>query len=329
MHKPVNLRQAGGKKRRPKGHNGHTLRFSANPDEVIVHPLTACSHCASPILQLTQSTVQVFDLPAPSIRVTEHRVQKACCSSCISNGPPPFSDRKHLPSTAMALRPGRHTHAYQMLPEQIAALLEDLTSLRPAKEPCVVCSAACVGNWNSPNRIFERSCSKNRSFTQMRRDSGWVRSCAGYTRYPRQIHLARHSQSPRRQAIDELGQLPFYLGTVVHDCWASYFKEGLSLRPCSAMRISCENAKASPNLTSIGGRQEWASSFRNFGRFSRGIPQKGCRSPEIIDAIRASYDREYRSLGHDEWSTSKTKAPGTEAQPKKKAEAEEAHFRRL
>ncbi|QJD81870.1 DUF6444 domain-containing protein [Cohnella herbarum] len=46
LRKQNNSRQSGGKKGAPTGHDGHTLRFSTSPDEIVVHSVSTCKHCA-------------------------------------------------------------------------------------------------------------------------------------------------------------------------------------------------------------------------------------------------------------------------------------------
>lgn len=76
FRKPTNLRKPGGKKGAPKGHPGQTLHAVDCPDAVVIHPVTVCSHCwASLDDEPSQGheARQVFDLPPPRIRLTEHR----------------------------------------------------------------------------------------------------------------------------------------------------------------------------------------------------------------------------------------------------------------
>src|SRR5271154_1833809 len=68
-----------------KGHRGDTLRQVADPDRIVAHTATACSHCSA---QLDQSSVideekrQVFDLPERLLEVTEHRASIHRCPCC-------------------------------------------------------------------------------------------------------------------------------------------------------------------------------------------------------------------------------------------------------
>ncbi|SDS39599.1 hypothetical protein SAMN05444162_1385 [Paenibacillaceae bacterium GAS479] len=64
LRKPKNLRQAGVKKGTPTGHRGHTLRFSANPDKIVVS-LEACSRIRTalfnkPLVHADETGVRVI-----------------------------------------------------------------------------------------------------------------------------------------------------------------------------------------------------------------------------------------------------------------------------
>ncbi|GIO41329.1 DUF6444 domain-containing protein [Paenibacillus apis] len=85
FRKPTNLRTPGGKKGAPKGHKGHTLKFSECPDEVIEHSLSRCSVCSTSLQKedsMGYERRQVFDLPEPRMLVTEHRAEKKYCPCC-------------------------------------------------------------------------------------------------------------------------------------------------------------------------------------------------------------------------------------------------------
>ncbi len=76
--RPVGQRPCGGQ----KGHPGITLRQVEEPDEVIVHEVPrVCEVCQRKLNpKLREISRQVFDLPEPRLKVTEHRVEEAVCS---------------------------------------------------------------------------------------------------------------------------------------------------------------------------------------------------------------------------------------------------------
>ena len=70
-------KQAGGQ----AGHKGETLRQASKPDEIVSHGPQNC--CCGASLEngelLREERRQVFDIPTPSIQVTEHVVQTVRC----------------------------------------------------------------------------------------------------------------------------------------------------------------------------------------------------------------------------------------------------------
>ncbi|MEK5038334.1 DUF6444 domain-containing protein [Sporosarcina sp. FSL K6-3457] len=79
LRKPKSLRKSGGKIGAPKGHDGHTLQLTDQPDEIKWHKVEVCSHCENSLADLPAEGYirrQVFDLPIPHIVVTEHRIEK-------------------------------------------------------------------------------------------------------------------------------------------------------------------------------------------------------------------------------------------------------------
>ncbi len=65
-----------------RGHSGHTLRQSAQPDVVIEHTGAAhCSVCQSPLhWHHVEDTRQVFELPVLRAHITEHRLMRSTCT---------------------------------------------------------------------------------------------------------------------------------------------------------------------------------------------------------------------------------------------------------
>lgn len=69
-----------------KGHQGQTLKQVLKPDKIITHsaPLNCCQ-CGCSLVQspiISRIKRQVFDIPEPSIKVTEHRVEIKECPRC-------------------------------------------------------------------------------------------------------------------------------------------------------------------------------------------------------------------------------------------------------
>ncbi|MBL7164618.1 MAG: IS66 family transposase zinc-finger binding domain-containing protein [Anaerolineales bacterium] len=67
------------------GHEGHTLKMTATPDEVQVHRARRCQHCDEDLAQVIaqeHERRQVFDLPPVQVVVTEHQAEIKECPRC-------------------------------------------------------------------------------------------------------------------------------------------------------------------------------------------------------------------------------------------------------
>jgi transposase len=67
------------------GHPGSTLKQVDEPDQVVVHHVSVCEHCAAsladePVVDVERR--QVFDIPPLEIVVTEHRAETKQCPCC-------------------------------------------------------------------------------------------------------------------------------------------------------------------------------------------------------------------------------------------------------
>ncbi len=99
---PKQSRKRSGKK--PGGHEGHkgsTLKMVENPDRIIEHHHSVCSHCRNDLSQepvVDYRRRQVFDIPPIEIEVTEHRSEiKRTRFSIDATGYFTFSTSPHFP----------------------------------------------------------------------------------------------------------------------------------------------------------------------------------------------------------------------------------------
>jgi len=115
------------------GHEGHRLEMVACPDLVVEH---TPGHCASCGVDLSGAEVhaavrrQVFDLPAITLEVTEHRVIEKRCAFCSAHTWGAFPEQVQAPVQygprlkALVL----YLNTYQLLPyERLSQVIEDLT----------------------------------------------------------------------------------------------------------------------------------------------------------------------------------------------------------
>ncbi|QJD84993.1 IS66 family transposase [Cohnella herbarum] len=312
LRKKNNLREPGGKKGAPKGHEGHTLRFHLEPDEVVVHPLTTCKNCNHSMAELpAQDWIkrQVLDLPLAPLITTEHRAEEKRCPCCRT------LQRAEFPSAVKApVQYGEsfaawttYLSVYQLLPlKRIAQFFFDLTRYRPSERTLL----------EQLNTMASRVAEHEPVIKAQLRKEPFI--CCDETPMRlngKQQHLHTHSSAEwtllhmneKRcgPAFTEMDVLPAYKGIVVHDCFSSYFKSDVTFSHalCNAHLLRDCQGIVDHN------RHQWAAQMKELLRRSWKMAKAARASgTRMSDALLAEIDRQYDDilvLGANEWSTDK------------------------
>jgi len=324
FRKPTNLRTPGGKKGAPKGHEGTTLRFSDQPNEIIVHVVSSCSGCAASlegVESLTYEKRQVFDMPPPKIWITEHRAQKKCCPECGLRQRAAFPEPVKAPTqygvgfTAWTA----YFHTYQMLPlDRISRMFAELTGYRPS-EATLLASLQTMHHALAEAEDTIRAALRQQPVVHA--DETGCR-IEGKTEW---MHVVSDAQwtllgvHPNRgsKGMDALGFIPSYHGAVVHDCLPSYFKTHYTFSHalCNAHLLrECQGIIEYD-------RHEWAQQMKELLQESWALVQRYAQEqqpvPEpILEDIKAWYD-EILTQGEFEWSTEIFRSPYVKGRVKK------------
>jgi len=155
LKKPARVRSLREKsERKPggqKGHPGHTLRQTAEPDAVEHHFPAACGECGTaltPEMALGHATRQVFDLPEPRpLVVTEHRAHTCACAACGAKTRAEFPEGVNAPVQYGARIAAFVVYLlhYQLLPEaRLVALMADLFAVKLSTATLAAMSGACA-----------------------------------------------------------------------------------------------------------------------------------------------------------------------------------------
>jgi len=211
------------------GHPGTTLRQVAQPDHIIIHEPDVCQLCGASFNNSQPQTTtrrQVFDISDGRVKVTEHKAVSKLYPVCatITRAAFPALVRAPVQYGQGVLSRSVYLHLYQLLP--VARTTETMTDLFG----CTL-SAATV-------QRAARLSSVKLLHTELRitaglRDSSIIGAdetglrVAGSSAY---IHVARteeltHDAFDERRgkaAVDEIGILPQFTGTLVRDGFSSY-----------------------------------------------------------------------------------------------------------
>ena len=211
------------------GHPGHTLRLTQKPQRVITDRPKQCCHCSSPLGEgwsMGAERRQVIDLVPARLRVTEHRAEVVCCPVCGQRTKAEFPERVKATVQYAASVLGRalYLHDYQFLPyARTSEAMQELfgcTMSRGTLSTAVrQCAAGLVETELKIKRALRRSTVIQADETGLR-----VEGRLQYVDVASTTRLTHYGADARRgqAAIDEIGILPQYRGTWVHDGWLSY-----------------------------------------------------------------------------------------------------------
>jgi len=229
--KTKSLRGNSGKKPGAQpGHEGKTLEFSHKPDEVVICGAAVCRDCGTaldPSAGTVVSKGQVFDVPEPKMKVVEYAVTQQACPKCgaknkgeLPNGVRPTPQYGATITAIVA-----YLCHFQLIPfKRLGQLTADLFG-RTVSNGTLRSMIARMSDALEPaealikKRLLESPVIHlDETGCYVEKERWWehVTSNGSYTYY--HIHPKRGSA-----ALDEIGILPNYTGTAIHDNWASYF----------------------------------------------------------------------------------------------------------
>ena len=222
------------------GHDGHHLAFSATTDEVVVHPVSVCSHCQADLRAVGVCGIerrQVVDVPPVRLHVTEHQAERKCCPHCHAETrasfptsvPAPVQYGTGLGAWAVYLV----TH--HLLPfKRAAEILSDLMGARMSEGTIRQLTSRCANVLRPIERHIKIALRQAPVIHQD--ESGlyvagkriWMHVTSTSQLTHDQVHAKRGTE-----ALDANGILPGYQGTSVHDGWAAYEGYGCTHALCN------------------------------------------------------------------------------------------------
>lgn len=223
--RPKGVRRSGGQ----PGHRGHTLAMVAQPKHVRVHPVSTCPHCAADLRAVARCGCerrQVFDVPPQQLEVTEHQAEIKACPECGAQvkGTFPAEVTQTVQYGPRIKALAAYLNDYQLLPwARVCELLGDLYGHEPAEALVRTANARLVQQIEPSLAAIKAQLIKaevahfDESGLRVAAKLNWlhVASTEKLTYYG--VHGRRG-----QQGMKDMGILPKFTGTAIHDHWSSY-----------------------------------------------------------------------------------------------------------
>jgi transposase len=211
------------------GHRGETRPLTARPDRIVEHRPQHCRSCHAALTEpqiIGHLKQQVLEVVPAKLRVTEHRLYVVRCSACGKRTQGEFAQAVR---SGVQYGPGVKARAlylqqYQLLPvartsearrDLFGCQLSTGTVAKIIKE----CAAGLVQTELKIKQKVRRSAVIHADEIGLR-----VAKKGCYLHVASNSRLTHDACDSRRgkAAMDEIGILPHYRGTLVHDGWWSY-----------------------------------------------------------------------------------------------------------
>lgn len=230
--KAATPRKRGGKRGGQVGHKGKGLKRLLNTEKIEVKVRADRCECGEDLTQVTADIAevrQVQDIPKAPVRVTDYVQQKKTCPCC---------GKKHLgkfpKGVSASVQYGNNLKAlcvllcndYKIPIKRVSQLIEDLYGLVPNVATILNYNAKAYEQMESPERQIKESILS--SPVVHSDETGWrvaggcnwlhVASTDMFT------YLFSHKNRGLEALKSELSLIKDYMGKLVHDSYASYFK---------------------------------------------------------------------------------------------------------
>ena len=222
-----------------KGHKGQTLEFAPEVDTVVEHLPAQCQTCGCSLSEAPVSEGferrQILNLPPVRLQVTEHRAPVVVCPHCQCRNKSAFPPQVSAPVVygsglcAWVV----YLHLWHLVPyARLCQMLRDLTG-QSVSEGTV---AGILRRAHAKLEPVEKAIGEaivaspvaGADETHLK-GAGWLH----VLRTDSLTHLGCHAKRGK-EAMEALGLLPRFAGTLTHDCWSGYFGFGRNHALCCA-----------------------------------------------------------------------------------------------
>jgi len=211
------------------GHEGSTKEISPAPDTVIeLKPKTECE-CGGEIIVKTDAfTVrQVTDILPATVITVEYRAEEGVCAKCGKVHKASFPE-----GVDSIVSYGENVQAmltyltnYQLLPlKRTTELVQDLYGLKVSQGTVVSASQEAYEKLGDVESCIKQELLESdvvhfdETGMRVKGKNQWLHSAGTQTATLYGIHQKRG-----QEAMDEIGILPEFTGTAIHDHWRSYY----------------------------------------------------------------------------------------------------------
>lgn len=227
------LRESSGKNNGgQKGHEGHTLEMAEEPDHTITYEINECKQCGCSLNSegiYNLESHQVFDtpeLPKLKIEVTEHQAQMKRCPDCglmnKATFPAEASNIIQYGNRISAL--ASYFNNYQLIPlKRVTEIFADLFNRPISKASIIKMSKKTYQSLEIFERIAKEKIRNSRvvhldeSGFYVANIRQWIHCASTST-----VTYYQHHCKRGKIAMDDIGILPGFKGTMVHDFWKPY-----------------------------------------------------------------------------------------------------------
>ena len=263
--KPKSQRKKSGKNPGgQKGRKGKTLKMSDNPDQVVTHQVISCECCGFRLEEVQPERIekrQEYDIPPQKMIVIEHHSERKKCPSCSHQNSAPFPPGIKLPVQYGPLLKSMlvYLNQYQLIPyKRTVELIEDVyghklsegmlfnsinstyEALQPVEEQTIELLL------NTPvNHVDETG-------LRIEGKLQWLHVLCN----DKLTHYDCHGKRGMK-ALEDIGILTRYAGTIIHDYWKPYFKLSCRHGLCNAHHL-----RELTGITELTG-QAWPEELSN------------------------------------------------------------------
>lgn len=302
-------------------HPGHILKICTHPDRILEHKPITCANCGKDIQSTpcaNRKVAQVFDIPELKIEVTEHQViEKVCpCCGCHSSGklPAGVNFGTQYGSNLSSLLVYLH-HYHYISSKRITEFCYDVLGhsisegviFKAEKE--LYFRLSIFEDKLKEHLRKQKVAHADETSLRVNNRNTWLHVVSTNKLTFYSVHQKRG-----KKATDDIGILPFFKGTLVHDHWKAYFQYNCLHALCNAHHLR--------ELTAVseGTCHTWAKKMADLlNEINKNKDENKLDEMEIA-AFNTQYD-EILELGFKEANQIHATGP-----PKKKSHPKEVCF---